>query len=148
MPIKKLLFVVTIVGLLLVLGASTPHDAILNGLLQTDMNGGNHSITNLQGLQAAGVTYSTNGVASFRSNSLAPTSITFPASGANYTNPLNCSILIYIDNSGVTGTVVKKNGTQIFSSLVGDMTIGLQPNEYFSETYTLGTPAATYTPFP
>lgn len=87
------------------------------------------------------------GYISLRSNLVAPTSITFPATGVNWTNPLNVNIEVYIDNPTVTGTSFKKNGTQIFSSVTGDITIHLQPGEYFSETYTVGTPTATYSPF-
>ena len=94
-----------------------------------------------------GVASFTNGVASYRSNAIAPTSITAPLTTVNWTNTINVNIQVYIDNSGVTGTAIKKNGTQIFSSLVGDVTLGLQPGEYMSLTYTLGTPVITWSPF-
>lgn len=89
----------------------------------------------------------TNGLASFRSNSIAPFAITAPATTVPWTNPINMNIQVYIDNSGVTGTAINKNGGQIFSSLVGDVTIGLQPNEYISLTYTIGTPVIKWSPF-
>ena len=94
-----------------------------------------------------GVFSITNSVGSYRSNAIGPTSITAPATTVNWTNPINANIQVYIDNSGVTGTAIKKNGTQIFSSLVGDVTLELQPQEYFSMTYTLGTPVVTWSPF-
>lgn len=93
-----------------------------------------------------GVFMATNGFASFRSNSIAPFSFTFPATTVNWTNPINSDIEVYIDNSGVTGTSFKKNGTQIFSSLVGDVTVGLQPGEYLSATYSVGVPVARWSP--
>jgi hypothetical protein len=80
------------------------------------------------------------------SNLVAPTSITAPATTVNWTNPINANIEVYIDNSGVTGTSIKKNGTQIFSSLIGDVTIGLQPNETINLTYTVGTPSIKWSP--
>jgi hypothetical protein len=77
-----------------------------------------------------------------------PVSFTFPNTTVNWTNPLNTAIQVYIDNAGVTGTLIKKNGLQIFSGLVSDVQINLRPGEYFSETYTVGTPVGHYSPFP
>lgn len=88
----------------------------------------------------------TNGWTSIRSNLLAPTSITAPATTVNWTNPIDSTIEVYIDNSGVTGTAIKKNNTTIFTSLVGDVTIGLQSGEYISLTYTIGTPSIKWSP--
>jgi len=90
---------------------------------------------------------SSNGVYSLASNLVAPTAITFPNSTVNWTNPLNCNIELYIDNTAVTGTAIKKNGTQIFGGLSNDVVMHLQPGEYFSETYSVGTPSATFSPF-
>jgi hypothetical protein len=89
-----------------------------------------------------------NGITTTRSNLLAPTAISFPATTVNWTNPLPCTIELYIDNNGITGTTIKKNGTQIFGGLTTlvDVTIGLQVGEYFSETYTIGTPTARFSP--
>jgi len=89
----------------------------------------------------------TNGFSSLASNTLALASITFPASAANWTNTFGKTIFVFIDNLGVTGTVVKINGTQVFSGLANDITLPLQSGEYFSETYTVGTPTATWKPF-
>lgn len=94
-----------------------------------------------------GLAIFTNGYSSYRSNGLAPYSITAPASGATYNNTNNCNVEVYIDNSGVTGTAIKKNGTQIFSSVIGDVTLQLQTNETFSITYTIGTPVITISPY-
>jgi hypothetical protein len=90
----------------------------------------------------------TNGFASYASNMVAPSSITFPATTVNWTNTFGKNIFVFIDNAGVTGTVIKINGTQIASTLMttGVATIPLQPNEFFSETYTIGTPTATWKP--
>jgi len=90
---------------------------------------------------------SSNGIYSLVSNLVAPTAITFPNSTVNWTNPLNCNIELYIDNTAVTGTAIKKNGTQIFGGLSNDVTMHLQPGEFFSETYSVGTPSATFSPF-
>lgn len=77
---------------------------------------------------------------------LAPVSFTFPASNTNWINPAPYDIEVYIDNGGVTGTVVKKNNTQIFSALASDVTMTLKSNEFFSETYTVGTPSGRWSP--
>jgi len=81
------------------------------------------------------------------SNTLAITSFTFPATTATWTNPISSSIAVFVDNSGVTLSAVALNGTTIFS-LANDLTLTLQPNEYFSETYTIGTPVGHWKPLP
>lgn len=88
----------------------------------------------------------TNGISTLRSNKLAPQSITFPATTVPWTNNIGYNIEVYIDNAAVTGTAISKNGTTIFSGLSADITIGLQPGEYFAETYTVGTPSAKWSP--
>lgn len=88
-----------------------------------------------------------NGLSSLLSNTVAPSSLTFPATTVNWTNTNNFNIQIYIDNGTVTGTAIKKNGGTIFSSVTGDATFILQPNETFSETYTIGTPVGKWSPF-
>lgn len=88
----------------------------------------------------------TGGMSTLRSNKLAPTAITFPATTVPWTNNQTCNIELYIDNTGVTGSVLTKNGTTIASGLVTFLTLGLQPGEYFSETYTVGTPTARWSP--
>lgn len=95
----------------------------------------------------SGYTVSSNGMGSSISNATMFT-LTMPATTVNLTNTNSVSWLYFIDNTGVTGTVVKKNGVQILSSIVSDVTIGLRPGETFSETYTLGTPALTGNVFP
>lgn len=105
------------------------------------------SVTITTNLIVPGTITATNGVTSLRSNLVAPSSITFPATTVNWTNTNSFNIQVYIDNSAVTGTAIKKNGGTIFTSITGDATIGLQPNETFSETYTVGTPTATWSPF-
>lgn len=75
----------------------------------------------------------------------AMTTISFPNTTVNWTNTLNFPISLNIDNTGVTGTAIKKNGTQIKASPVPlSATLDLLPGDYFSETYTVGTPAAYY----
>lgn len=92
-----------------------------------------------------GIATFTNGVATLRSNKIAPVAFTFPATTVNWTNPLNCNIEVYIDNTGVTGTQLAKNGSQI-AVLPLFYSFGLQPGEFFSETYTIGTPSAKFSP--
>ena len=76
----------------------------------------------------------------------APVAISFPATTTKWTNGTPNAIELYINNTGVTGTVIAKNGTTIETVLTGPFRLDLQPGEYFSETYTVGTPSATYLP--
>lgn len=126
---------------------------ITNGGLSSTVT--SNSITTGQGTfnggtsnYLGGVTISQSGIGSTLSNLSAPTSFTFPATTVNWTNPITTSIEVYIDNGAVTGTAIKKNGTTISSSVTGDANLGLQPGEYFSETYTVGTPTGKWSPFP
>lgn len=98
------------------------------------------------GVSNNGVMFSAAGWSETLSNKLAPAAITFPATTVNWTNTQGFAIELYVNNSGVTGTSFKKNGTQIFTLLTGAITIGLQNGEYFSETYTAGSPTATWSP--
>jgi len=102
---------------------------------------------NLSGSASAASGTFTNGVSSLSSNKLAPTSISFPATGANWTNTNTFCIEVYINNNTVTGSAIAKNGTTIFTAVTGDCTFHLQNGETFSETYTVGTPTATWSPF-
>lgn len=109
----------------------------------------NTSLSAINGnLNVSGIASITNGIASYKSVALGLTSITFPATTVNYTNANAFNIVMYIDNTGVTGSVVKKNGTSIASSiLAGDLvTLIMKPGDYFSETYTVGTPVGKYEP--
>ena len=90
----------------------------------------------------------TNIFATFSSNKLAPSSISFPASTVPWTNTFGKNIFVLVDNTAITGTAILINGTQVSSSLTGGVnTIPLQPGEYFSETYTIGSPTATWKPY-
>jgi hypothetical protein len=100
------------------------------------------------GSAVPGLLTSINGFASYSSNSLAPSSIVFPATTVNWTNTFGRNIVLFIDNTTVTGTAVKVNGQQIFGTILPiDMTLPLQPGEYFSETYSVNTPTARWKPF-
>jgi hypothetical protein len=87
------------------------------------------------------------------SNGLALNQITFPATTLTWTNtaantvsPVR-NIFLYVDNSGVTGTAFKKNGTTVSTSIVaGDMIVPLKPGDFISETYTIGTPVGKWEP--
>lgn len=98
-----------------------------------------------------GITSSTNGLASFARNLLAPISITVGASPFNWTNSAASSgggtntVVVYVDGLSVTGSLAQ-NGTTVFGS-IGQNTLIMQPGEYFTLTYTLGTPTATFKPF-
>lgn len=78
---------------------------------------------------------------------LAPTAITFPASTVNWTNTTGRRIELYIDNTGVTGTALKKNGTTVLAGVILGYTLILSPGDYFSQTYSAGTPTAAYNKF-
>lgn len=97
-------------------------------------------------IRNSGTVIATNGFYSLKSTAAGPTAITFPATTVNWTNANAFNIAMYIDNGGVTGTAVKKNGTQVFSSLTGDCTLMMKPGDFFSETYTLGTPVGNWEP--
>lgn len=121
---------------------------ITNPAALMDVNGTARIPTNTAAIAVnQGLVTAALGYASSRSNLVAPTSITFPATTAPWTNTLNCNIALYIDNTGVTGTSISLDGGIIFSGLANDVTIMLQPGEYFSEAYTVGTPAAKLKPF-
>lgn len=93
-----------------------------------------------------GTTTATNGFITVTNSAQILSSITFPLTTVKWTNNFGMNIVLYIDNSGVTGTSVSKNNQQIFSSLVGDMTICLKPGDYFAVAYTIGTPVARWEP--
>ena len=90
----------------------------------------------------------TNGAVSFSRNLLAPVAISVTASPFNFTNSFATNnIYVFVDGSGVTGSVAL-NGTTIFSALVGaDATVPLQPGEYVTITYSIGTPVMKWKPF-
>lgn len=95
----------------------------------------------------------TNGVVSSSRNLLAPVAITVTASPFNFTNSAAVgtggtnNVYVFVDGSGVTGSVAI-NGTTIFSALAGaDATIPLQPGEYITVTYSIGTPVMKWKPF-
>jgi hypothetical protein len=88
---------------------------------------------------------SPNGIGSTRSNLLAPTTITIGTSPVSWTNTLPVNAVVYIDAISVTGTI-SQNGSQIFST-IGQNTVILQPNEYVTMTFTIGTPTAKWKPF-
>lgn len=81
-------------------------------------------------------------------NKAAPSSITFPATTVNWTNTTGYNLFLFIDNTGVTGTAIRVNGQQIFGSILPtDFILPLQAGEYFSETYSIGTPTARSKPY-
>jgi hypothetical protein len=95
----------------------------------------------------------TNGFVSNSRNLKAPVSISVTGSPLNFTNSSaggtggTNNVYVFIDGSGVTGSV-GLNGTTIFSALVGaDATVPLQPGEYVTVTYSIGTPVLTWKPF-
>lgn len=73
----------------------------------------------------------------------APVVITPPATTAKWTNMLGKGTL-FIDNTAVTMSAIKKNNGQI-SQLITDCSIPVSIGDYVSETYTVGTPAWTFT---
>jgi hypothetical protein len=100
-----------------------------------------------------GILTATNGVTSFSRNLVAPVAISVTATPFNFTNSSaggtggTNNINVFVDGSGVTGSV-GLNGTTIFSALVGaDATVPLQPGEYVTITYSVGTPVMKWKPF-
>lgn len=113
------------------------------------LSAGGHSypdikITPSSGIGFAQTIITTNGVASLKSNGAAPTSISVTASPFTFTAPAGVNIQVYID--GGTGTFIAKNGTTIFTSLLGGHTVGLQAGETVSITYTVA-PTMSYSFF-
>lgn len=95
----------------------------------------------------------TNGVVSNSRLLLAPVVISVTGSPFNFTNSSaggaggTNNVFVFVDGSGVTGSV-GLNGTTIFSSLAGaDATVPLQPGEYVTVTYSIGTPVMKWKPF-
>jgi len=113
-------------------------------------NAGGTNYLSVQQLEApgGGIINSAGGITYFNpsvvSNAVAPFAITFPATTVNWTNLTGGTITLFIDNTGVTGTATKLNGTTIYASTVLDVQLTLKPNDYFSETYTLGTPTGKF----
>jgi hypothetical protein len=140
-------------------------DPTLNGQLNignlitgTGLTNGNVNpvggTVNISGkLNASGTITATNGAVSFSRNLIAPVSISVTASPFNFTNSTaggtggTNNINVFVDGSGVTGSVAI-NGTTIFSALTGaDATVPLQPGEYVTITYSIGTPVMKWKPF-
>lgn len=111
------------------------------------MVNGNLSATGIIYGNGSGLTNIPSASLTLTSNLLAPSSISFPATTVNWTNTTGNRIFVFINNSAITGTAIKINGTTVFTLTTGDCTLPLQPGEYFSETYTVGTPTATIKPF-
>ena len=102
---------------------------------------------------AGGTLTATNGVASNSRRLLAPVSISVTGSPFKWTNSVaggsggTNNVYVFIDGSGVTGSI-GLNGTTIFSALAGaDATVPLQPGEYVTVTYSIGTPVMFWKPF-
>lgn len=93
---------------------------------------------NASNVVASGLVIATNGLVSYRSNTLNPTAVSpFPASNVAWVNTNNCNIEVYLNTNGVaTITQIKKNGTVIANQLNSTLTLGLQPGESFTITYT------------
>ena len=104
-------------------------------------------------LIVVGTITSSNGVVSVSRNLLAPVAISVTGSPFNFTNSVaggtggTNNVNVLVDGSGVTGSVAI-NGTTIFSALAGaDATVPLQPGEYVTVTYSIGTPVMKWKPF-
>jgi len=98
--------------------------------------------------QTAGLVKGTNGLATFSRNKLAPLAIAVGASPFSFTNSFGTNnITIYVDGAGVTGSV-GINGATVFSALAGaDLPLTIQPGEWITVTYTIGTPVMNWKPF-
>lgn len=104
------------------------------------------SILALKPLNITGSMTASLGLVSTISNAVTSAAITFPATTVKWTNTFGLNIVLYVDNTAVTGTAIVKNGQQIFSGLSADVPLMLKPGDYFSETYTVGTPSARWEP--
>lgn len=111
----------------------------------TMQHSGTSNIWTKGGHIATGTISATNGFASYSSNLLASTSITVGASPFLWTNSLTKNVVVYVDGVSVTGTV-GRNGSTVFGT-IGQNTVILQPGEWATVTYTLGSPTATFHPF-
>ena len=83
----------------------------------------------------------TNGIASFYSNT--PTSITVAGSPVNFTNTTAVNVDVFVDGVSVTGTVAI-NGTTIFNTIGQNTVPNVEPGDWVTITYTIGTPTAWY----
>lgn len=77
---------------------------------------------------------------------LTPQTFVFPATTVNWTNVYPSAVQVFIDNNGVTGTSIKRNGVQYYAgtTTLPSLVLPLNPGEYFSETYTVGTPVGSW----
>jgi hypothetical protein len=112
--------------------------------LSTDTN-----ITRIGNVQTdayiAGNTHITGGISTTSSNLLAVQTISVGGSPFSWTNTTTLNVNVFI--GGATTSSLALNGTTIFGTLsVGTATVPLQPNEYFTLTYT-GSPTALYKPW-
>ncbi len=93
----------------------------------------------------------TNGISTVVSNSLAlgviGSSIAATNGGFNWTNISGVNITVFVDNSGVTASAFKINGTTVYTSANGNWSIPLQNQEWISFLYSGGTPTVKYKAF-
>ena len=131
------------------------YDINVAGNTFTFLNGNDNALQSIKALNGtfSGTGTFTNGVVSNSRRLLAPVSISVGGSPFNWTNSSAVgsggtnNVYVFIDGSGVTGSV-GLNGTTIFSGVTGaDATVPLQPGEYVTCTFSVGTPIMFWKPF-
>ncbi len=130
--------------------AAFPSIARVNGNIEISDGPGTGTTNNFI---VPGYVAATNGFRSVARNLATPLAITVGSSPLLLTNSSATAlggtnnVFVFIDGAGVTGTV-GINGTTVYSALAGaDATIPLQPGEYVTVTWSVGTPVVKAKPF-
>jgi hypothetical protein len=131
-------------------GMVLPLSTTANSLVYSSSGYAPTGVTLGTGLSLSGGTLSVVGLASISNNLVGPTTISpFPASGTNWINPSVGNITVYLSGAGVSGaTLVKINNVTVYvlSGTVPPLSFELQTNEFFSVTYSSGTPSGVWKP--
>ncbi len=135
------------------IGTSTATAAADGLFVDRGISVGGNTDSGIGNIKASGIITATNGFQSIARNLATPLAITVGSSPLLLTNSSATAlggtnnVFVFIDGAGVTGTV-GINGTTIYSALAGaDATVPLQPGEYCTITWTVGTPVVKAKPF-
>ncbi len=131
-------------------GMILPLSATANALVYSSSGLNPTGVTLGTGLLLSGGTLALTAVASISNNLVGPTTISpFPASGTNWINPSLGNVTVYLSGAGVGGaTVVKIDNVTVYalSGTIPPLSFELQTNEFFSVTYSTGTPSGVWKP--